>query len=54
MPFVKVWLPGGKRRYESRTDALLQQEIEKVALRYVIEPVRRVLANYERARKSLS
>lgn len=49
----RVWLPGGKRRYETRTDSLLQQEIEKVALRYVIEPVRRVLASYERARRSL-
>jgi hypothetical protein len=50
----RVWIPGGKKRYEARTDALLQQEIERVALRYVIEPVRRVLAGYERARKSLS
>ncbi len=50
----RVWLPGGKRRYEARTDALLQQEIEKVALRYVVEPVRRVLANYERGRSTLS
>lgn len=50
----RVWLPGGKRRQEARTDALLQQEVEKVALRYVVEPVRRVLANYERARSALS
>ncbi|WP_117212408.1 hypothetical protein [Allorhizocola rhizosphaerae] len=50
----RVWLPGGKRRYEARTDALLQQEIERVALRYVVEPVRRVLASYERARRSLA
>ena len=49
----RLWLPGGKRRLEARTDALLQQEVEKVALRYVIEPVHRVLAGYERARKSL-
>lgn len=49
----RVWLPGGKKRFEARTDALLQQEIEKVALRYVIEPVRRVLAAYERARKAM-
>lgn len=50
----RVWLPGGKRRHEARSDALLQQEIEKVALRYVVEPVRRVLANYERGRSVLS
>lgn len=50
----RVWLPGGRKRHEARTDAMLQQEIEKVALRYVIEPVRRVLAGYERARQTLS
>jgi hypothetical protein len=50
----RIWLPGGKKRYEARLDALLQQEIEKVALRYVVEPVRRVLANYERARSALA
>ena len=50
----RVWLPGGKKRHEARTDALLQQQIEKVALRYIVEPVRRVLANYERGRSVLS
>jgi hypothetical protein len=48
-----VWLPGGRRRADSRTDLLLQQQVEKVALRYVAEPVRRVLMSYERARKAL-
>jgi hypothetical protein len=50
----RAWLPGGRKRREARTDALLQHEVEKVALRYVIEPVRRVLATYERARSMLS
>jgi hypothetical protein len=49
----RVWLPGGRKRVEARVGALLQQEAEKVALRYVVEPVRRVLANYERARSIL-
>lgn len=50
----RVWLPGGRKRFETRSDALVQQEIEKVALRYVVEPVRRVLASYEKARLALS
>jgi hypothetical protein len=50
----RAWLPGGKKRAIARADTLLHQEIDKVALRYVIEPVRRVLAAYERARTVLS
>ena len=38
------------KRADARHDALLYQEIDKVALRYVVEPVRRALATYERAR----
>jgi hypothetical protein len=48
-----VWLPGGRKRADSRTELLFQQQVEKVALRYVAEPVRRVLVTYERARKAL-
>jgi hypothetical protein len=50
----RVWLPGGRKRADARAEVLLQHEIEKVALRYVVEPVRRVLTTYERARKALS
>lgn len=50
----RVWLPGGRKRSDARAELMLQHEVEKVALRYVMEPVRRVLATYERARKSLS
>lgn len=50
----RVWLPGGKKRADIRADALLFQEIDKIALRYVIEPVRRALSAYERARTALS
>jgi hypothetical protein len=49
----RMWLPGGRKRADDRASTLLQQEVDKVALRYVIEPVRRVLANYERARVTL-
>jgi hypothetical protein len=49
----RMWLPGGKKRADARAGALLQQETDKVALRYVVEPVRRVLASYERARTAL-
>jgi hypothetical protein len=50
----RVWLPGGRKRADSRTEVLLQQHVEKVAMRHVVEPVRRVLATYERARKALA
>ncbi len=50
----RVWIPGGRKRADARAETLLQQEIDKVALRYVIEPVRRTLATYERARIALS
>ncbi len=50
----RVWLPGGRKRADVRTESRLRLGVEKVAMRYVIEPVRRVLATYERARKSLS
>jgi hypothetical protein len=50
----RVWLPGGRNRADARMETQLRHEVEKVALRYVIEPVRRVLATYERARKALS
>jgi GTP-binding protein EngB required for normal cell division len=50
----RVWIPGGRKRADARAEVLLQQEVDKVALRYVIEPVRRTLANYDRARIALS
>jgi hypothetical protein len=50
----RAWLPGGRKRADARHDALLHQEVDKVALRYVVEPVRRTLATYERARAALS
>ncbi|MDI1461748.1 hypothetical protein QEZ54_12260 [Catellatospora sp. KI3] len=50
----RMWLPGGKKRADARGETLRRAEIDKVALRYVVEPVRRVLASYERARTTLS
>lgn len=50
----RVWIPGGRKRADARAEVLLQQEVDKVALRYIIEPVRRTLANYDRARIALS
>lgn len=49
----RVWLPGGKKRADARVEVLHQNEVDKVALRYVVEPVRRVLATYERARAAM-
>ncbi|MEV4416223.1 hypothetical protein [Catellatospora sp. NPDC049609] len=49
----RVWLPGAKKRADARTETILRAEIDKVALRYVVEPVRRALAAYERIRATL-
>lgn len=50
----RAWLPGGRKRADLRAESQLRLEVEKVAMRYVIEPTRRVLATYERARKVVS
>jgi hypothetical protein len=50
----RVWLPGGRRRADAKVARLLHHEVEKIALRYVVEPVRRILSSYERARRALS
>ncbi|WP_144123273.1 hypothetical protein [Catellatospora sichuanensis] len=50
----RVWLPGGKKRADAKTEIVLRAEIDKVALRYVVEPVRRALAAYERTRTTLT
>lgn len=49
----RVWLPGAKKRADQKTEFVLRAEIDKVALRYVVEPVRRALAAYERSRTTL-
>src|SRR5581483_3595592 len=35
----RVWVPGGRRRADARAENQLRLEVEKLAMRYVMEPV---------------
>ncbi len=50
----RAWLPGGRKRSDARYEIVLRNEIDKVAFRYVVDPVNRTLKAYERAREALS